>query len=120
MPGRYDIYVFGEDRAFYTRPPVVMVTGGEGATVWIRNLTEYPIVVSFPHGVIERSHIPPLSRGYDPAERVEVGVGANDQQQFRLNPDADGIFEYNVDVQLAPTISVRAPGNSWPKIIVDP
>ncbi len=115
MAGVYDIYVFEEERAFYTRPPVVMVSKSLSREVKIRNLTTHPISVKFHGGLISRPTITHLPDGID-----VVHVEPEKWAAVPLSPGAGGIHDFEVDVEVSAGVNVRAPGNSWPKIIVDP
>jgi hypothetical protein len=118
MPGRYDIYVFDEDGVFYTRPAVAMVEGGkekkklmvEGGKdkkkLKVRNLTGRSITLTFPKRVLLGATL--------------LTVGPHKKGQADIDPNADGIFDYQVQVSLTRKIQTAALGNSWPKIIVDP
>ena len=103
MPGRHDIYVFETEPGVYlTRPAVAMVVRGK--KIRVRNLTGKSIHLNFPAVVAPDT---PLV--------VEGKKGTID-----TGPKADGIYDYTVDVKLTAKVKARAPGNSWPKIIVDP
>ena len=104
MPGRYNVYVFEDDGVYYVRPGVAMVLRVADG-VKVRNLTNHRIEIRVPS--IE--HFPIWS--VDPLSG----------QTFALPDGANGIYDYRVDVILvADTVRVRALGNSFPKIIVDP
>ena len=105
MKGKYDIYIYEDGGAFYTRPPVVAVEGGNGKKLKVRNLTGRTITLTFPPGVVT------------PAT---ITVRAHKKGQVDIDPAADGIYDYSVQVRLTSTIQAPALGNSWPKIIVDP
>lgn len=120
MAGAYDIYVFEEHRAFYTRPPVATVSKSLGGSVKIRNLTGHPIAVKFPTGLVQTHHDPVPSDPPGPPCVDVVSVEGPGHAEVPLAPCADGIYDYNVEVHLPMHVIVRAPGNSWPKIIVDP
>jgi hypothetical protein len=105
MPGgKYDIYVYEEDGVFYARPSPAIVVGGPGKKVAIRNLANRTVQVSFPVEVVPDS---PVS-----VKAHRVGHGT-------LDPSADGIYDYSVDVKLTSSFHAHALGNSAPKIIVD-
>ena len=110
MPGRYNVYVFEDRSDFYVRPGVAMVShefDPEG--VKVRNLTEYDVEVSLPVRL----------RGRRPL----VTIPPDQVATIALRRDADGIFDYKVEVIIStkPTLVKKpAKGNSFPKIIVDP
>jgi hypothetical protein len=109
MPGRFNVYVFEDDGIYYVRPAVAMVSRTLDADgIRIRNLTGHTVEVHLPDPIrLGEPHIP-------------IAPGTVGTIAFR--GDADGIFDYCVDVVLDPHKMVKAParGNSFPKIIVDP
>ncbi len=105
MAGKHDLYVIRDGDEYYVRPGVVIVDGGPGSMVRVRNLTGHAIQLKFSNSVVEGG---------------TVAVGANDKARIPLAPGADGLSEFFVDVKVDETHSQSAKGNSWPKIIVDP
>jgi hypothetical protein len=105
MAGNNDVYVFEDEGAFYVRPKVTMVANGAGKKVAVRNLTGCDVRVRFPNG--------PVTIG-----SCTIAPGA--VRSLKLDPTADGIYEYSVSVVLQPGVTVPALAGSWPKIIVDP
>lgn len=104
MAGIHDVYVFAEGNEFLVRPAVVAVSRS-GKKLKVRNLTDYPITLTFREGVIEGN---------------SCAVGAQKSADAEIGALADGIHEYTVDVALRDGTCKKAIGNSWPKIIVDP
>jgi len=103
MPGKHDIYVFEDCGAFYVTPKVTMVTKG-AQKVAIRNMTDYDVKVRFPAG---------------PTTLGSCTIAGQSGRSLNLRPNADGIYEYVVNVNVAPGVSAPALAGSWPKIIVD-
>jgi hypothetical protein len=117
MPGRYNVYVFKDGAKYYVKPAVAMVSHTLDADgVKIRNLTDYTLEVALFSG--PHIHIP-----------------AGQVRSVLIPDDADGVYDYSVDVLVGPgphgsgphsgpegglADKVAAIGNSFPKIIVDP
>jgi hypothetical protein len=107
MRGKYDVYVFEDGGVFYTRPAVAMVEGGKDKRqLNVRNLTGRSITLAFPKGVLLGT--------------TQLVIKAHKPGQADIDPNADGVFDYQVQVRLTTKIQAQALGNSWPKIIVDP
>jgi len=104
MPGKHDIYVFEDCGAFYVTPKVTMVARG-AKKVAIRNMTDHEVNVGFPAG---------------PITLESCKIDRQSGRSLELRPNADGIYEYVVNVNVAPGVSAPALAGSWPKIIVDP
>ncbi len=105
MAGKYDVYVIQDGDEYYVRPGVVIVDGGPGGKVRVRNLTGLPIELEFPAAVAAAGRVP---------------IAARAAAHVPLAPGADGLYEFAVDVTLREGVTKRALGHSWPKIIVDP
>lgn len=134
MAGAYDAYVLRVDDQFFVRPSPVIVTARAGQ-VWVRNLTDFPITLTLPAKLV-----PNAPEGGKPVPRwpakslktrraavsfpsrvtARVEVAPHRVAWFPLDRKADGAHQFAVDVLVASHFSVRALGNSWPILIVDP
>lgn len=121
MTGRYHAYILYEDGDFKVRPAVATVDRlsplfeDGSATFSIRNLTKFPVIVSFPNA---RRPVPDAwlrSRRAGWVAPGDVGI-------IPLKKNASGPYRYQVvfEDSTGKQPAVRARGESGPEVIVDP
>ena len=110
MQGKHDVYVFqAGDGAFKVRPGVASARAGK--TVSFRNVSPFPVTLTFPPGLmVEGTNPPPIPPGPN---------SPNDTAVFNVDPGADGFFEYQVSVADGSANGKMAYGGSDPGMIVD-
>jgi hypothetical protein len=111
MQGKHDVYVFqAGDGAFKVRPGVASARAGK--TVSFRNVTPFPVTLTFPPGLmLEGTNPPPIGPG--------PNNPPNDTAVFNVNPGANDFFEYQVNVADGSPDGKMAYGDSDPGMIVD-
>ncbi len=114
-PERHDVYVLEVDGVFKVRPAVVIVRGGPGAQLKIRNLTKYDVELDFPDKFLEVGK--PLRQRAEKRSSPPSGPFGPDKLTLPLDANADGDYPYRVTVLTGG--GVPAVGESGPIIIVD-
>jgi hypothetical protein len=111
MGGKHDIYIIEAEGEFLVRPAVTMIDGSQ-RKLKVRNLTKYPVFLTFPSGFLKGTQQTiPLG-----GEESTPGGGANLIPAPAL---LDGLFNYEV-VIIKNGVPIPARGESAPKVIVDP
>jgi hypothetical protein len=110
MKGKHDVYVFqADDGAFKVRPGVSFARAtGANAVVSFRNLTGFPISLTFDIGLMLEPNPQPI--GTNPP---------NDTATFHIDPNADGFYGYQVKVDDGTGNLKMASGESDPGMIID-
>lgn len=127
MAGKHDVYILEVDGEYRARPAVAAVEHGNGIT--FRNLTPYPVKLSFPAGLLKKFplsavQMQALPRGMSAfvaqlLQNTRILDPNSQNKNFKFAHNANGAFSYQADVQ-EPTGPVPVVGESGPKIIVDP
>ena len=104
MPASHDGYILQEETGFKVRPPIIVK--GAGDALRFRNLAQHAATIIFPSGLVEQKESPPIPPGGSSID-------------FTILRGANGVYQYAVEIALN-DLSLRAIGESGPKIIVDP
>jgi hypothetical protein len=109
MAGKNDVYVYqdpnDQDVPFKVRPGVAF--GSAGKEFKIRNVTDYPVTLTFQDSPFEAGPNPPP-------------IAADSSKVFHIEVDADGFYPYQATVTLDDGTTVPAQGESDPGVIIDP